>query len=111
VSNYCQYCGLEVIDGRRKYCCPECREADYADRGATCETCGRKFLRPRKVPKRNVCEKCWYKEHGRTYKKYKAPEAPKPKFTISDAIREQERIARETGRHVSYGEIMARRRT
>ena len=112
MSNYCQYCGLEVRDGRRKYCGPECRDRDRAERGAVCESCGREFIRPRKRPKQNLCEKCWYKKNASSPRKKAISSAAPPerqRYTIDDALREIERVKQETGRHLTYGEIMARR--
>ena len=108
----CKYCGRYMSeDADYEFCSGTCAEKFYnrVKRGRvkrTCVECGREF---EGYSDRwgNICSRCIYKKH------YSAQ--PKPKHTaapgngIDDIIAEQQRILQETGKRLSYGEIMARK--
>lgn len=108
----CKYCGRYMgEDADYEFCSGTCAERFYhrVKQGRlkkVCTECGREFSG---YGDRwgNVCSRCVYK------KNYQAQ--PKPKHTaapgnaIDEIIEEQQRILQETGRRLSYGEIMARK--
>ena len=75
-----------------------------------CKKCNHIFVRP--IEEHSlVCPDCYYKEH------YAPPKSPSrrmgkkpPKDKINDVIREQMERQNETGRRISYGEIIAKKR-
>ena len=107
----CKFCGRYMQDADYEFCSGACAEKFFHDVKSgrvrkTCAECGAEF---KGYGERwgNVCAKCKYK------KNYQAQ--PKPKHTaapgngIDDIIAEQQRILQESGKRLSYGEIMARK--
>ncbi len=109
----CKYCGRFLPeDSEYEFCSATCHKKYRYDvrRGKlkrTCTECGRRFD---SYGDRwgSVCSRCIYK------KNYKADPKPTPTASagsgIDEVVAEQQRIFRETGRHITYGEIMAARR-
>lgn len=103
----CRYCHIEDADEDTGYCSAECMAKDLEERTAVCSECGKTYIKPRKLMKGNICGKCWYDKRISSTRRRakKAPE--RTGMTIDEAMRIQEQVRRETGRHISYGEIIA----
>lgn len=112
MGRQCKYCGRYMAeDADYAFCSGTCAEKYQRNMKAgrvkrTCSVCGNAFVGYGDRWGR-VCSRCVYN------KNYKA--TPKPKHTaspgngIDEIISEQQRILQETGKRLSYGEIMARK--
>ena len=107
MARMCSFCGkVECAPGRR-FCSMECMDQwDEGYRMRICKNCNKEF---RMQPKRSgkVCPACTYKMHYAATIRQRAPKV-EAEDKIADVIGEQQRIFKETGQLISYGELVAR---
>lgn len=107
MARMCSYCGKAECAPGRRFCSMECMDMwDAGYRIRVCTNCNKEF---RKAPNKNskVCPACIYKMHYAATIRQHAPKV-EPEDRIADVIGEQQRILKETGKLISYGELVAR---
>lgn len=105
----CKGCGMNRAGVSSQFCSQVCEERWNEGKVIReCKKCGRVFERP--IEKHTlVCPDCYYREH------YAPPKSPArragktpPKDEIGEIIHQQQKLQAETGRRLSYGEIVAK---
>lgn len=104
----CKYCKVAAAEEFSDFCSAECLAKWMEGRKKrTCRVCGKEFYTQRGRSDLR-CERCIY-----VAKWSKHPEAPQyvpaAPDEIDKVISEQKRVLEQTGRRLSYGEIMAAR--
>lgn len=107
MAKRCKFCRRYMSDEHEDFCSARCEDRYFNKKEErTCSKCGRTYMSYVDTWG-TVCSRCAYQAN------YKAPEKPKNKksvSTIDEIIHEQQVIYEKTGRWLSYGQIMAKRR-
>ena len=107
----CKTCGKKPALPGRGWCSLECMDVwDAGLRLSVCPICGVEFYRERGKNKKRYCKSCqWQQQYGQPKTPNRPRKAPKPENRLEEAVRETVRIERETGKRLTYGELMARK--
>lgn len=110
MAKRCKYCRRDLPDGVTDFCGPDCEDAFFErHEERVCSKCGKKFVAQMDAWG-TVCARCAYKANYKAPTKKKSePKKHKIYGSIDDILTEQRRIYEETGRWLSYGEIMAKK--
>ena len=104
----CKCCGMNIAEEFSPFCGPECM-AKYLQgrKKRICRECGKEFYTQR-GRSNATCEPCLYRRKMAVLAKKKEETTP-AEDKILKVIEEQLAIEQETGKRISYGELMARK--
>lgn len=111
MAKRCKFCRRWMSDEHEDFCSAKCEDRYFNKKEErTCSKCGRQYMTYVDTWG-TVCSRCAYQAN------YKAPEKKQQETkkhkkygSIEDILAEQRRIWEETGRWLSYGQIMANKR-